>query len=118
MQDELNFDAAQNARDAGMDMVEMGVHNVYAEWSEHALVYLGAYLETIGDKEFQSEDFKVWAVKEGLRVPINKSGATAWRVLGPLFLKARRQGLIRFVRIEATSGVTAHCANASVYVRA
>lgn len=117
MQAQLDFLAANNAKEMGMLRVEESVNRIYEGWSLEALNFLKIFLDEIGFREFQAEDFKVWAEDKGLRVPINRQGKTAWRVLGPLFIKAKKEGLIMWIRIEPTKGASAHCANASVYRR-
>lgn len=103
---------ATDLRDMGMQQAEDNANRQVPDWSNDAMTYLKSFLVDQGSIPFQAEDFRIWAISKGLQEP------PTWRAIGGIIVRARRDGLIKFVKIEATSAPTAHSANASVWIKA
>jgi len=112
MQTQTDFLTAPDLRDFGMQQALDNANRQIEEWSEEAMDYLKSFLQERGTEPFQAEDFRFWAIKKGINHP------PTWRAIGGIFTRARRCGLISFLRIEPTSNPPAHCANASLWVKA
>ena len=109
MQTQLDFTQASDARDLGISLAEDKANLDHPNLTELALIQLRCFLlENKG--EFQMEDVREFAYKNGLQQ------AESNRSWGAVAVKARKLGLIQFVRIEPTRGITAHRANANVYI--
>lgn len=103
MQLTLDYKAACEARDAGMNQAETHANQVNPEWSEIAYTMLKDWLKGwVKGYKFQMEDFRKIAQIKGLPDP-----PTA-RAFGSLAVRAKKEGLIKSNGPKPTSGVTAH----------
>lgn len=96
-------------RDLGMQQAQDHAEAVNPGWSERAMAMLVRYLKQMQDTQFQNEDFRVWAEREGLATPPHL------RAYGSIMAKARKAGMIRAVGYEAVDNPTAHQAFARVW---
>lgn len=106
-QDRINL--AEANRDVGMALAVEHAEDVNAGWKDKAYRALLTFLHFNPGMLFQAEDIRLWAEVRGLPHPPNNR---AW---GAIIVKAKKANRIQFIRIEATSGPSAHRANASVW---
>jgi len=106
---ELNFDQARiNARN-GASVALLNADHRSPHWSDRAFEFVRRYAEINRGREFQCENIRVWAYGNGLDRPEKE------RAFGGVISRAIHAGIIRKLGIRATSGVTAHNANANYY---
>jgi hypothetical protein len=108
VQIELDWCGAKTNRDNGIKVSELNAESKYSGWSEYAIFWLKRFIEN-NPGEFQAEQFRVFALGLGLERPPSD------RAFGGVMLRAARLGLIVKVGLKATSGVTAHQANAGLW---
>ncbi len=110
-QTELNFAAAESAKQAGMMVAEEHTNSVTPGWSYMAMNYLRMFLAET-DAPFQLEEVRQWSYAKGLTRPEHER---AW---GGIAAKARNLHLITFAGTRQTSSPTAHNAIASLWKKA
>jgi hypothetical protein len=78
-------------------------------WKDKALVSLTKFIFKFPDLQFQTEDVRAWAYRNGLPEPPNHR---AW---GGIISSAKRKGIIAFVGYENVDNPNAHCTPAAVW---
>jgi hypothetical protein len=103
---EINFTRAEQNRNVGMLLAEIGVDR---EWTKQAYLMLQDFLNCTYQQTFLSEDIREWCYKQGLTRPHSE------RVWGSLISQAQKDGLISFAGYEKTSNPKAHRAIAATW---
>lgn len=101
--------AGKALRDAGMAQAVTHAEDKTPGWSEMALVMLRRFLQDKGDTSFMAEEFRLYAIANGLPRPPHA------RAFGGIMSTARRRRLIECVGISQVTNERAHCANAAVW---
>lgn len=111
MQLQLDYKAACEARDAGIQVATDHANAVNLNWSDKAYEKLKEFLNTwVG--EFQGEDVRSYAaIDDDFPLPPSER---AW---GGTLRKAAFAGLIKKVGIKSTRNPKAHCANSAVWIK-
>lgn len=105
-QAQFDFEAAEKARDYGIQKAVDHANAVNDNWSERAYDLLKEFINS--NKVFKCEDFRMWCCDKIEQPP-------SLRAFGGIIMKAAKAGLIEKVGIEAVSNVKAHMANAGVW---
>lgn len=107
----IDFDAAAEARDLGMQRAVDHANREEPEWSGQALGQLTAYANIIG-RPFLIEEARVWAEAHGLP---NPPDARAW---GAVVKRAAHKKKPVIVRAGAAPAASSHCSLKPLWVRA
>lgn len=103
MQLQLDYKAACEARDAGLEQAVNHANQVDPGWSDKAYDMFKQWLSGwIKGHKFQIETFRASASARGLPNP-----PTA-RAFGQIAVRAKKEGLIKSNGPKPTTGVTAH----------
>jgi hypothetical protein len=97
-------------RDIGMSHAVDHANRVSNGWSDRALEALWCYLREVPDP-FMTEQFRRWSTSYGLDAPPHQ------RAYGSVMVRAKRHGMIKFVRYAQVETPTSHRATASMWVR-
>lgn len=108
----LDFSQAKINRDNGITVSELNANSVWKNWSDDATIILKHFIDYCPG-EFQAEEVRKYATRF-FNLPEPPS-ARAW---GGVIFRAAKAGIIKRVGIAPTSNPSAHCANASVWVKA
>ena len=106
--EEKQSQLGETLKQQGMERSITSADNKIEDWSVSAFNFLMAFLAE-SEGEFMAEDVREYAKSRGLEDPPSKR---AW---GSIIIKAKKQGLIGFVRLSQVSNPKAHRANASVW---
>lgn len=100
-----NPEEGKRLRDQGINRAVNHVERITADWKKKALQIVKDYPRT----EFKTEDVRGFAYRIGLPEPLSER---AW---GAIINKAKKLGIIEFVRFEAVNNPKAHRTPASVW---
>jgi hypothetical protein len=92
--------------------IKTAINHAGRDWAQKALNYLDNFLKCNYGQEFMIEDVSEWSYSQGLPEPPH---LRAW---GHVAREAVKRGFIRRVGFGQVKRVTAHRANASVYIKA
>lgn len=109
-QTELNFAAAENAKQAGMMMAEDNANTKINGWSRIAFNILREFLMFHNDP-FLAEEVRSYASQRGLDEPPSKR---AW---GGVITRAARQKLIKSIGFGLTTNPLAHRTPATLWCK-
>jgi len=93
----------------GMDQAADHANQVHENWTDIASRYLKAFCQANGSKNFQAEDAREWAERNGIPEPPSKR---AW---GNIFSIAQNTGLLFHQGYGKVSNPKAHNAIASIW---
>lgn len=97
-------------KEAGIATAVDHANKLSDKWSDKAYMILLEFVAINGEAEFMTEDVRVYAEKQkGFTAP---ASSRAWG--GPV-VKAKNNGVIKYVGIRAVTNNKAHCANAAVW---
>lgn len=100
----------EQLKQAGMDQAIENADRRVFDWSMSAYSILKDFLKK-HNLPFMAEDVRNYASRLGLEEPPSK------RSWGSLIVKAKKEGLIKFIKYSQVSNSLAHRANASVWIR-
>lgn len=112
MQTQIDFSAAENAKQLGMIAAEENANKKITGWSNSAMSYLEGYLSIRGSEPFLAEDVREYAKMHGME------DAPSQRAWGGVMARAARLGIIKSKGFRLTTNPSAHRTPATLWAKA